>query len=121
MWGDKGLEALTHSDPEIQQLRDDVDKLGRVITEVMGAEFDSIMSRQIEDQRAAMQWMATCMAMLLAIIRLLVDRGVLEQQEVLDRVHTLRRRLLQHAEAMGTDTDVAEMFGDVFAEESSGP
>ncbi len=110
---------MNHPDPEVQRLRDDVDKLGRVISEVIGAEFDSIMSRQSEDQRAAMQWMATCMAMLLAVIRLLVSRGVLDQQEVLDRVQVLRRRLLSHAEAMGTDSEVAEMFGDVFAEESS--
>jgi hypothetical protein len=112
--------SLDHPDPEIQRLRDEVDKLGRVITEVMGAEFDSILSRQSEDQRASMQWMATCMAMLLATIRLLVDRGVFEQDEITERVRGIRRRLLKHAEAMGTDTDVAEMFGDVFAEEPQG-
>jgi hypothetical protein len=112
---------VNHSDPEIQRLRDDVDKLGRVVSEVMGAEFDSIMSRQSADQRATMQWMATCMAMLLATLRLLIDRGVLEQEEILTRVQEIRRRLLQHVEAMGTDSEVAEMFGDVFAEEPSGP
>lgn len=109
---------MNHPDPEVQRLRDEVDKLGRVISEVVGAEFDSIMSRQSEDQRAAMQWMATCMAMLLATMRLLIDRGVLEQSEVQERVRNIRKRLLQHAEAMGTDADVAEMFGDVFAEET---
>ena len=109
---------MNSPDPEVQRLRDDVDKLGRVISEVVGAEFDSIMSRQSADQRAAMQWMATCMAMLLATLRLLIDRGVLEQSEVQERVRSIRRRLLQHAEAMGTDSDVAEMFGDVFAEET---
>lgn len=109
---------MNHPDPEVQRLRDEVDKLGRVISEVVGAEFDSIMSRQSEDQRAAMRWMATCMAMLLATIRLLIDRGVLEQSEVQERVRNIRRRLLQHAEALGTDADVAEMIGDVFAEET---
>jgi hypothetical protein len=109
---------VDHPDPEIQRLRDEVDKLGRVVSEVIGVEFDSIMSRQSEDQRAAMQWMATCMAMLLATIRLLVERGVLDQHEIQGRVTSIRRRLLQHAEALGTDADVAEMFGDVFAEET---
>jgi hypothetical protein len=104
-------------DPEIQRLREEVDKLGQVITEVMGSEFDSIMSRQSEDQRASMQWMATCMALNLATIQLLADRGVIEKEEISDRVQSIRRRLIAHAEAMGTDAEIADLFGDVFSEE----
>ena len=110
---------MDHHDPEVQRLRDEVEKLERVVTEVMGTEFDSIMTRQSEDQRATMQWMATSMAMMLATIRLLVEHGLLEREEVLGRVQVIRRRLLAHVESLGGDPDVADLFGDVFTEDSS--
>jgi len=105
-----------HPDPEIERLRIEVDKLGKVITEVMGAEFDSIMSRQNEDQRASMRMMATCMALCVAMLRVLVEHGILTQEEVLERMTPIRRRLLHHAESIGSDADVAELFGDAMTE-----
>jgi hypothetical protein len=109
------------SDPEIQRLRDEVDKLGRVITEVMGAEFDSIMSRQSEDQRSAMRWMATSMALNVACMQLLLERGVLSRADVMERVTQVRRRLLTHVESMGSDAEVAELFGDLSGEGTPEP
>jgi hypothetical protein len=109
-------EARMHPDPEIERLRVEVDKLGKVITEVMGAEFDSILSRQSEDQRAAMRWMATSLALNVTLVRLLVEHGVLTQEEVIERMTAVRRRLLHHAESMGSDADVAELFGDAMTE-----
>jgi hypothetical protein len=105
-----------HPDPEIEKLRVEVDKLGKVITEVMGAEFDSIMSRQNDDQRASMRWMATCLALNVALVRLLVEHGILTQEEVVERMTAIRRRLLHHAESMGSDGDVADLFGDAMTE-----
>jgi Mg2+ and Co2+ transporter CorA len=110
-----------HSDPEIQRLRDEVDKLGRVITEVMGAEFDSIMSKQIEDQRSAMRWMATSMALNVACVQLLLERGLLAREDVIERVAEVRRRLLTHVEAMGSDAEVADWFGDLSGESAAEP
>jgi hypothetical protein len=115
------MAARMQSDPEIQRLRDEVDKLGRVVTEVMGAEFDSIMSRQSEDQRSAMRWMATSMALNVACCQLLVERGVLSRDEVVERVAQIRRRLLSHVEAMGSDADVAALFGDLVDEGTAEP
>ncbi|HWN83208.1 MAG TPA: hypothetical protein VNM87_14010 [Candidatus Udaeobacter sp.] len=102
-----------HSDPEIQRLRDEVDKLGRVITEVMGAEFDTIMTRQNEDQRSAMRWIATSMALNVACVELLLERGLLEREDVMARVAEVRKRLLTHVEAMGSDAEIADWFGDL--------
>jgi hypothetical protein len=113
------MRGVNHPDPEVQRLREEVEKLERVVTEVMGTEFDSIMARQSDDQRAAMQWMATSMAMMLATVRLLVDHGLLEQEEVLGRVQVIRRRLLAHVEAMGSDADVADLFGSVLTADGS--
>ena len=110
-----------HSDPEIQRLRDEVDKLSRVITEVMGAEFDSIMSKQIEDQRSAMRWMATSMALNVACVQLLLERGLLARADVIERVAEVRRRLLTHVEAMGSDAEVADWFGDLSGEGAAEP
>ena len=110
-----------HSDPEIQRLRDEVDKLSRVITEVMGAEFDSIMSKQIEDQRSAMRWMATSMALNVACVQLLLERGLLARADVIERVAEVRRRLLTHVEAMGSDAEVADWFGDLSGEAAAEP
>lgn len=114
-------DASMHSDPEIQRLRDEVDKLGRVITEVMGAEFDSIMSKQIEDQRSAMRWMATSMALNVACVQLLLERGLLAREDVIERVAEVRRRLLTHVEAMGSDAEVADWFGDLSGEGAAEP
>jgi hypothetical protein len=109
------------SDPEIQRLRAEVDKLSRVITEVMGAEFDSIMNRQSEDQRSAMRWMATSMALNVACLQLLLERGVLERENVMERVTQVRRRLLTHVESLGSDAEVAELFGDLGSEGTAEP
>jgi len=105
---------------EIQRLRDEVDKLGRVITEVMGSEFDAISNRQADDQRSVMQWVATCMALNLAMVHMLAERGLLDEEEVLARTREIRGRLLQHIESMGTDGDVAQMFGGVSPEGTEG-
>ncbi len=102
-------------DPEIQRLRAEVDKLGRVITEVMGSEFDTIQSRQADDQRSVMRWMATCVALNLAMIRLLVDRGLLGEDEVLERTREIHGRLLAHMESLGAHADVAQIFGGFVA------
>jgi hypothetical protein len=104
------------SESEIRELRDEVDKLGRVITEVMGSEFDTILSRQADDQRSVMQWVATSMALNLAMVHLLAERGLLDEGEVLARTREIRGRLLQHIESMGTDGDVAQMFGGLQAD-----
>jgi hypothetical protein len=110
-----------HPDPEVERLREEVKKLGRVITEVMGAEFDTIMNRQSEDQQASMRWMTTCVALNLATIQLLSERGLLDQSEITERVREIRRRLLARAESIGGDAEVADLFGDVAGEESSAP
>jgi len=109
------------SESEIQRLRDEVDKLGRVITEVMGSEFDTILSRQADDQRSVMQWVATSMALNLAMVHLLAERGLLDEEEALARTREIRGRLLRHIESMGTDGDVAQMFGGLEAEGSADP
>ena len=110
-------QAVTNEpDSEIQRLRDEVDKLGRVISEVMGSEFDSIQSRQADDQRSVMQWVATCMALNLAMVHLLAERGLIDEEDVLARTREIRGRLLHHIESMGTDADVARMFGGLSAE-----
>jgi hypothetical protein len=110
----------SHSDPEVQRLSDEVEKLGRVITDVVGSEFDSIMSRQIDDQRVAMRWMATCMALNMAMMQLLEESGLIQRAEVGDRVNVIRERLLKHAESLGKDAEVADIFGDAFSEEPTG-
>ena len=109
------------SDPEIQRLRDEVDKLGRVVTEVMGAEFDTIMTRQSEDQRSAMRWMATSMALNVACVQLLLEHGLLAREDVMVRVAEVRKRLLTHIESMGSDAEVADWFGDLGGEGTAEP
>ncbi len=111
---------MIEPESEIQRLRDEVDKLGRVMTDVMGSEFDSILSRQADDQRSVMQWVATSMAINLAMVHLLAERGLLDEQEVLARTREVRGRLLQRIESMGTDGDVAQMFGGVSPEGTEG-
>jgi hypothetical protein len=103
-------------DPEIQRLRDEVDKLGRVISDVMGSEFDTIQSRQADDQRSVMQWVATCMALNLAMVHLLAERGLIDEEGVLARTREIRGRLLHQIESMGTDADVQQMFGGLSSE-----
>ena len=112
---------MNEPESEIQRLRDEVDKLGRVITDVMGSEFDSILSRQADDQRSVMQWVATSMAINLAMVHLLAERGLLDEQEVLARTREVRGRLLQRIESMGTDGDVAQMFGGASPDGTEGP
>lgn len=107
---------MNEPESEIQRLRSEVDKLGRVITDVVGSEFDAILSRQAADQRSVMQWVATCMALNLAMVHMLAERGLLDEQGVLARTREIRGRLLQHIESMGTDGDVAQMFGGLSPE-----
>jgi hypothetical protein len=107
----RGRAVTDDSDPEIQELRAEVNKLGRVVSEVLGSEFDTILSRQADDQRSVMQWVATSIALNLAMVHLLAERGLIDEEVVLARTREIRSRLLHHIESMGTDADVAQMFG----------
>jgi hypothetical protein len=79
-----------------------------------GERFDSI--RAGRRPAVGMQWVATCMALNLAMVHLLAERGLIDEEDVLARTREIRGRLLQHIESMGTDADVAQMFGGLSQE-----
>ena len=96
---------------DIEALREEVDKLSRVITEVMGEEFDTIMTRQVESQRSILRWMIQSLSVSVATMQLLVEHGVLEQDECHERISKLQQRLLAHSEAVGSDVEIADLLG----------
>ena len=97
---------------EIQNLRDEVDKLSRVITEVMGEEFDTIMTRQSESQQSILRWYVQNLSVSVALMQLLVEKGVLDAPECQQRIDTLRERLLSRADSIGMDIDMSELARD---------
>ena len=95
---------------EVAALRDEVSKLSRVITEVMGEEFDSIMGRQTENQQSTVRWFIQSLSVSMATMQLLIEHDLLDRDVCYKRVGELQRRLLEHAESIGGDTDIATLL-----------
>ncbi len=95
---------------DVAALREEVDKLSQVITDVMGEEFDSIMTRQVEGQQSIIRWMIQSLSVSVATMQLLIEHGILDQDECQQRVSTLHKRLLENSAAVGSDVDVADLL-----------
>lgn len=95
---------------EVEVLRDEVDKLSKVITEVMGEEFDSIMARQLENQQSTLRWFVQSLSVSVAMMQMLIERGVLDEEECRERIRAIRDRLLSHAESIGNDADLSSFI-----------
>lgn len=101
---------MTNDASDIQDLRQEIDKLSRVVTAVMGQEFDAILARQSEDQRATLRWVAQSMAVSVALMQLLVEQRLLDEEACVARVRELRDRFLATAERVGAQPDITDIF-----------
>lgn len=95
---------------EVEALRDEVNKLSRVMSEVMGEEFDSIMARQIENQQSTLRWFVQALAVSVATLELLLEKGVLDEEDCRARILRVQERLLRSADGLGSSPDITSVL-----------
>jgi hypothetical protein len=114
-------------DNDLQTLRDEVTslrrrvegqdlelrKLGQVVTEVVGKEFDDIMEKQEANQRSVLRWVTLSISLTGAMLRQLEEQGVVENEAIRERMRALHERLSKRADAIGSDPDIEALLGEI--------
>lgn len=88
----------------------EIDKLGRVVTQVMGEEYDTIMTKLDTNQRATLRWIGVSASLGIALMRDLAARELVDEVAIRDRVAEIQRRLLERADSMGADVDLQDLM-----------
>jgi hypothetical protein len=106
------MDVSSERKGDVEQLRNEVERLGRVITEVVGEEFDAIMSRQAENQQSLLRWFVQSFSTSVVLMQILVERGLIDEEECRERIRAMHARLITHSDNLGSDPEVRSMFGD---------